>query len=324
MAMTAREPARGRSASTPTDIPKTGWKDILWRVYQGIGDDRILAIAGGVTFYQLLAIFPALAALVSAFSWIADPATIDAQIGALSGLMPDEVVSFIRNQISSIADSATVGLGLASIAGFLVSLWSANAGMKALFDALNVIYAEREKRGFIKLNLVSLGFTLLGVILLSLALAALLILSPVLQGENALPAYVQNLLRIARWPLLLIVVSLAISVLYRYGPSRDEAKWRWVSWGGALAAVGWLATSLLFSWYARNIGHFNETYGALGAVMSFMVWLWFSSIVLLVGAKVNAEMEHQTQEDTTVGEHRPLGERGAVMADTVGEAADKR
>lgn len=323
MAMTTTQPDRGRSASTPTEIPKTGWKDILWRVYKGVGEDRILAVAGGVTFYALLAIFPALAALVSAFSWVADPAMIDAQIGALAGLMPEEVISFIRDQLTSIAGSADAGLGLASIAGFLVSLWSANAGMKALFDALNVIYGEREKRGFIRLNLISLGFTLIGVVLLSFALAAMLIVGPALQGANGLPTYAQDLLRIARWPLLLIVVSLAISILYRYGPSRDEAKWRWVSWGGAFAAIGWLVTSILFSWYATNIGHFNETYGALGAVMSFMVWLWVSSIVLLIGAKANAEMEHQTKEDTTVGEHRPLGERGAVMADTVGEAADR-
>ncbi len=323
MAMTTTQPDRGRSASTPTEIPKTGWKDILWRVYKGVGEDRILAIAGGVTFYALLAIFPALAALVSAFSWLADPAMIDAQIGALAGLMPEEVISFIRDQLTSIAGNANAGLGLASIAGFFVSLWSANAGMKALFDALNVIYGEREKRGFIRLNLISLGFTLIGVVLLSFALAAMLIVGPALQGANGLPTYAQDLLRIARWPLLLIVVSLAISILYRYGPSRDEAKWRWVSWGGAFAAIGWLVTSILFSWYAKNIGHFNETYGALGAVMSFMVWLWVSSIVLLIGAKVNAEMEHQTKEDTTVGEHRPLGERGAVMADTVGEAADR-
>ncbi|MBG0799359.1 YihY/virulence factor BrkB family protein [Methylocystis sp. L43] len=323
MAMTTARPDRGRSASTPTEIPQTGWKDILWRVYNGVGEDRILAIAGGVTFYALLAIFPALAALVSAFSWLADPAMIDAQIGALAGLMPEDVISFVRDQLTSIAGSADAGLGLASIAGFLVSIWSANAGMKALFDALNVIYGEREKRGFVRLNLVSLGFTLLGVILLSFALAAMLVLGPAVQGASGAPAYLQDLLRIARWPLLLIVVSLAISVLYRYGPSRDEAKWRWVSWGGVFAAVGWLVTSILFSWYAKNIGHFNETYGALGAVMSFMVWLWVSSIVLLIGAKVNAEMEHQTKEDTTVGEHRPLGERGAVMADTVGEAADR-
>lgn len=324
MAMATGQPDRGRSASTPAEIPTTGWKDILWRVYNGIGQDRILAIAGGVTFYQLLAIFPALAALVSAFSWIADPTTIDKQIGALAGLAPQEVISFIREQLASIAGSANVGLGIASIIGFVVSLWSANAGMKALFDALNVIYAEREKRGFVRLNLISLGFTLLGVVLLSLSLAAMLVLGPALQGATGLPAYLQDLLRIARWPLLLIIVSLAVSVLYRYGPSRDKANWRWVTWGGAFAAFGWLATSMLFSWYAKNIGHFNETYGALGAAMSFMIWLWASSIVLLIGAKLNAEMEHQTKEDTTIGERRPLGQRGAAMADTVGQAADAR
>lgn len=238
--------------------------------------------------------------------------------------MPEEVISFIREQLASIAGSADVGLGIASIIGFVVSLWSANAGMKALFDALNVIYAEREKRGFVRLNLISLGFTLFGVVLLSLSLAAMLVLGPALQGASGVPAYLQDLLRIARWPALLVVVSLAISVLYRYGPSRDKAHWRWVTWGGAFAAFGWLATSILFSWYAKNIGHFNETYGALGAVMSFMIWLWASSIVLLIGAKLNAEMEHQTKEDTTVGERRPLGQRGAVMADTVGKAADPR
>ncbi|BDV33772.1 YihY/virulence factor BrkB family protein [Methylocystis iwaonis] len=308
---------RGRAAATPSEIPSRGWKDVLARVYDDINQHRILAIAAGVTFYALLAIFPAIAAFVAIYGLVADPSTISGHLQALSGFLPAEGLSIIGDQIRRVAAQGATKLGLASVIGLLFSLWSANAGMKAIFDALNVVYQEEEKRGFFKLNAISLGFTLAGMALLALSLGAMVILPRALEavGLPALETWTSWL----RWPALVIVIAIATSVIYRYGPSRDRAQWRWVSWGAAFAAIFWLIASLLFSWYAANLGKFNETYGSLGAAIGFMLWLWVSAIVLLVGAELDAEMEHQTAKDTTTGAPQPLGERGAVMADTIGQ-----
>ncbi|WP_363349340.1 YihY/virulence factor BrkB family protein [Methylocystis echinoides] len=308
---------RGRDASTPAEIPASGWMDVLGRVYNNIAEHRVLAIAAGVTFYALLAIFPAIAAFVALYGLVADPATIAGHINALSGVLPAEGLSIVSDQIQRVSAQGSARLGAASIIGLLVSLWSANAGMKAIFDALNVVYQEREKRGFFRLNAVTLAFTLGGMAMIAMSLALVVAAPPALQALR-LPPEAETAIALLRWPILLVLVALAISLVYRFGPSRDEPKWRWVSWGGAFAAIVWLAASLLFSWYAANIGKFNETYGSLGAAIGFMLWMWVSSIVLLIGAELNAEMEHQTAKDTTEGHPRPLGERGAVMADTVG------
>ncbi|MGJ0506803.1 MAG: YihY/virulence factor BrkB family protein [Methylocystis sp.] len=311
---------RGRQASTPAQLPATGWKDVLLRVYENIAEHRILAIAAGVTFYVLLAIFPAIAAFVALYSLFADPATISSHLEALSGVIPKEALGVIGDQLRRVSAQGAGALGFASVFGLLVSLWSANAGMKAIFDAINVVYQEREKRGFFKLNAVSLVFTLAGMSMVALALAIMIALPPALDALG-LPQAMQTAVSLLRWPVLLIVVALATAVIYRYAPSRDEPKWRWVSWGGAFAALGWLAVSALFSWYAAHLGDFNKTYGSLGAVIGFMLWMWLSSIVLLIGAELNAEMEHQTEKDTTEGAPRPMGERRARMADTIGPSA---
>jgi membrane protein len=309
--------ARGRQATTPAQIPAPGWKDVLSRVYDNIAEHRLLAIAAGVTFYVLLAIFPAIAAFVALYSLFADPATIGAHLETLSGFLPKEGLDIVGEQLRRVSAQGATALGAASLFGLLVSLWSANAGMKAIFDALNVVYQEREKRGFLKLNAISLAFTLAGMTLVALALGVMVALPPALDALG-LRQTVQTTVAALRWPILFVLVALAVSVVYRYGPSRDEPRWRWVSWGGVFAAVGWLIVSALFSWYAANLGKFNETYGSLGAAVGFMLWMWLSSIVLLVGAELNAEMEHQTARDTTEGPPRPLGERGARMADTIG------
>ncbi len=310
---------RGRAAATPAQIPARGWKDIVTRVYRNVAENRVLAIAAGVTFYALLAIFPGVAALVALYSLFADPSRIREHFDSLSGVLPPEALSIVGDQISRVAAQGATKLGLASFVGLLVSLWSANAGMKAIFDALNVVYGECEKRGFFKLNAVSLFFTLAGVLFVALALAVMVAVPGLLAAVH-LPSGIEKAIAVLRWPALLLVVAFMISVVYRYGPSRDEAQWGWVSWGGGFAAVAWLIASLLFSWYATNLGKFNETYGSLGAIIGFMLWMWVSSIVLLIGAQFNAEMEHQTEKDTTEGQPRPLGARGAVMADTVGRS----
>jgi membrane protein len=304
---------RGRRAATPSQIPPRGWKDILWRVYNGISDHRVLAIAAGATYYALLAIFPALAALVALYSLFADPGTIRSHLDSMSSVLQGGAIGVIGDQITRVAAQGGVTLGFTSLAALAVSLWSANAGVKALFDALNIVYQEQEKRSFFKLNAVSLSFTLATILLVLIALAAMVALPPALDYLN-IASKAELVIKILRWPLLVIMVSLVFSFIYRYGPSREKPQWRWLTWGSAFASFGWLVMSLAFSWYAGNFGSFNQTYGSLGAVIGFMIWMWLSNVVVLIGAEINAEMEHQTFTDTTTGKPQPMGSRGATMA----------
>ncbi|MBA1159122.1 YihY/virulence factor BrkB family protein [Microvirga mediterraneensis] len=318
-ASAAAEPGRGRQADTPAAIPAKGWKDILWRTYEEFGQDRLMSVAAGVTYYALLALFPALAALVSLYGLFADPATIRDNLVTLSSVLPGGAIDLIGEQVSRIASASGGALGLSFFVGLAVSLWSANAGMKAIFDALNIVYDEEEKRSFLWLNVQSLTFTLGAIAFLLLALAGIVIL-PVVLDFVGLRSSVEWLLSLMRWPILLAAVILGLAVLYRYGPSRDKARWTWVTPGSLVAAVLWLVASMLFSWYVANFGSYNETYGSLGAVIGFMTWIWISGVVVLLGAEINAEMEHQTAKDTTTGPDRPMGQRGATMADTLGQA----
>ena len=315
----AREPGRGRTATEPQDIPARGWWDIMWRVYAEVGDDRILAVAAGVTFYGLLALFPALGAFVSLYGLVSDPGTISEHMATLGGFMPGGALDVINEQVTRITKGDEGALGVAFFFGLAVSIWSANAGVKAVFDALNVAYNEKEKRNFFILNLTSLAFTLGAIVFLVLALRGVVVV-PVILKFIGLGGVTDWLVWIGRWPALLVVTVLALAVLYRYGPSRDKAKWTWLAPGSILAAFGWMIFSMLFSWYVASFGNYNETYGSLGAVIGFMTWMWLSVTIILVGAELNAETEHQTVHDTTHGPQAPLGARGAQMADTVGAA----
>jgi len=312
------EPERGRAAAKPTDIPARGWKDILWRVYQGISDDRILANAAAVVFYALLALFPAIGALVSIYGLFSDPHSIAAHLDSMAGVLPGGAIDVIRDQLTRVSSQGATSLGVKLVVGLAISLWSANGGLKALFDALNVVYEEEETRSFIRLNAVSLVFTLGMILFLVLAIACIVALPAVL---HYFPSFIGTVIDYARWPALLVVVALALSLIYRYGPSRTEPRWQWISPGSVFAAIAWLAVSALFSWYAANFGSFNKTYGSLGAVIGFMTWMWLSIAVILIGGKLNAETEHQTARDSTEGGPKPMGARGAKMADTVGRSS---
>jgi membrane protein len=313
----ASERGRGRHADTPTQIPAPGWKDILWRTYEEFGKDRIMSVAAGVTYYALLAVFPAIAALVSIYGLFSDPATIRDHLTAMADILPGGALEIVGEQVTRISSQGGGALGFGFIIGLAISLWSANAGMKAIFDAMNIVNDEEEKRSFIQLNLLSLSFTLGAIFFILFALGSIVVL-PVVFEFVGLGRQTEWILAIARWPVLLVGVIFALSLIYRFGPSRDKAEWRWVTPGGVVAAVLWLAVSMLFSWYVSNFGSYNETYGSLGAVIGFMTWIWLSATIVLLGAEINAEMEHQTVKDTTEGSHQPMGARGARMADTVG------
>ena len=313
----AHEDGRGRHATHPLQIPWRGWRDILWRTYAEMQSDRLLSIAGGVAFFILLAIFPAITALVSAYGLYFDASTITNNLSLLADIVPANVLSIVHEQAQRIAANSGRTLSLGIVVGILVSLWSAMSGVKAMIDALNVIYEQQEGRNFFKLSLVALVFTLGGFATFLLAIAGVIVL-PLVLAPIGLGSAAGTLTRFGRWPALLLVLLIGLAVLYRYGPYRRAARWQWVSVGSVFAAVTWIIASYLFSWYLASFANYNATYGSLGAVVGLMIWLWISTIVVLLGAELNAEIEHQTARDSTVGGEKPLGERGAVMADTVG------
>ena len=315
----AKEQGRGRRATAPWQIPWAGWKDILWRVYASFNDNRLLAVAAGVVFYSLLAIFPAIAAFVSLYGLIADTSTINSHLSLAAGIFPAGAVDILHEQITRLTAKTDAKLGLGFVTGLAIALWSANAGMKGIIDALNVVYDEKEKRSFVKLNLLSLLFTVIAIVSLMIALAAVVI-APIVFSAVGLSSVLGLAIAALRWPLLLVLAATALAAIYRYGPSRTEARWQWLSVGSVAAAIAWLIGSVLFSWYIAHFGAYNATYGSLGAAVGMMMWMWISAIVILLGGELNAEIEHQTAHDSTVGSEKPLGERGAVMADTIGAA----
>jgi membrane protein len=266
---------------------------ILLRVYHGISENRILLVAAGVTFYSLLAIFPGIATLISIYGLFADPATVASHLDTIASVAPGGAVDVLREQMTRLASQGGTTLGVSFVVSLAMSLWTANSGVKAIFDALNIVYGEEEKRSFLKLNAVTLLVTLGIVVFVLLTLAAVVAL-PVALTYIPLPAVTALVLRIGRWPTLFALVTVALAVLYKFGPSRTEPQWRWITWGSVSAAVVWLAASALFSWYVASFGSYNKTYGSLGAIIGFMTWIWISIIVVLVGAKLNAEMEHRT------------------------------
>lgn len=309
----------GRRADSPAEIPAPGWKDIAWRTYQQISEDRLLAVSAGVVFYGLLALFPAITALVSSYALIADPSTINDHLSLLAGVLPEGTYSIIQDQIGRVLAKGDVKLSAAFAFSLLLALWSANGGMKAIIDALNVVYDEVEKRGFVKLNAVSLAFTL-GSLLAILTVIGLVVAAPIVLSTIGLGAVGDAMLRFGRWPALAAIVLLGLAVLYRYGPSRRTPKWKWISVGSVLATATWLAGSALLSYYLSNYGNYDATYGSLGAAIGLMMWMWMSTIVVLFGAELNSEIEHQTKQDSTTAGGAPIGTRGAKMADTVGQA----
>ena len=313
-----REPERGRNADKPTDIPAKGWKDVLWRTFREYRQDDIASVARSIAFSGMLALFPALAAFVSIYGIFADVETARSQLASLAGVVPAGAATFIGEQMVRIAAQHQATLSFTFVLSLLLSIWSANAGMKALFSGLNIAYEEKEKRNFFKLNLITLTFTLGAVLFVALAMGAVIVVPVILEVLN-----IQGLgqvLALLRWPVLLLLTMLGLAAIYRYGPSREKPKWRWVSQGSVAASIMWLAGSILFSWYLGNVADYNATYGSLGTVFGFMMWLWLSAVVILLGAEINAEAERQTVKDSTTGEPEPMGDRGAQVADTVGQS----
>jgi membrane protein len=265
------------------------------RTWRSITADHVSVVSAGVAFFGLLALFPALAAVVAVAGLVMSPAGVQDRMAAFAGVLPEEAAGIVTDQAVSVAEAGGA-VGWGAVLGFLLALWGASKGVKSIMEGMNIAYGEEEKRGFIRYNLVALGLTLFLIAGVIVALGAAVV-APAIASFLALPGAVEALLKYAPWPVLLVLTILGLAVLYRFGPSREDAAWRWITPGAVVATVLWLVGTIAFSVYAANFGSYNATYGALGGVMVLLTWLWLSAFVVLLGAEVNSEIERQVSPD---------------------------
>jgi membrane protein len=315
----------GRDAKGPAEIPLRGWWQVVQRVLTESARDNLSVVSAGCAFYALFAIFPALSALISLYGIVANPADVERHFGMLVYILPPQAYDIIFEQIRRVAETPTQTLGWGLVLSLGIALWSANAGAQAMFAALNIAYEEPERRSLVQFYLSALTFTVLGI-LGGLAMLLAILYVPILFASIGFSSAFELLIWIGRWPFLALLVLILLALLYRFGPCRRNAKWRWVSVGSLFASTVWLVASALFSIYVSNFAHYDKTYGSLGAVIILLFWLYLSFYIVLLGAEINAELELQTAQDTTVGKPKPMGKRGAFVADHVagGPHGDRR
>lgn len=313
----------GSEAGTPRRIPLRGWKATLLRVKNEVGRDQIGVVAGGVAFYAFLAIFPAIGAAAMIWGAFADPAVVQQQLEAIRGVIPPAAHEILSQQLTEVSKGPGAALTFGALFSLLIAIWSSTKGVKALMAAMNIAYGQTEDRGFLKLNLIALALTVGAIVMALVAIAAIAVVPPLLEALD-LGGVADLSIRVARWLGLLVLVMIGLAVLYRWGPARRKARLQWITPGALVATLLWLIASLGFSFYVSNFGSYNETFGALGAVVILLLWFWMSGYVVCLGAELNSELELQTRRDTTVGPDRAMGRRGAFAADhVVGDAADK-
>ena len=320
--MNALTSNRGRTAELPQQIPAAGWWDIIWRVVKRLGSDNVTLVAGGVAMYALLSVFPGLAAAVSIYGLFATPADVIHHMRAFSSVLPPGVWDIFNTQLQTLASHGQSTLSVAATLGFVVALWGARSAMSALMTASNIAYGEREKRPFIVQVLISLILTV-GAVIGFLAMLSLGVAIPVALKILGMSHWVQWVGVVLPWAALWLFAIVGLAFVYRYAPARQPARWQWVTWGSAIAATLWLVGSAVFAFYVRAFANYGKTYGALGGVIALLMWFYFSSVVVVLGAEINGEMERQTKQDTTEGPRAPMGERGAYAADTIGPSVEE-
>jgi len=314
---------RGRHAAWPWQMTWLGWKDVLTRTYYEIFDDRLFSVAAGVAFYMLLALVPGISVLVSLYGFVADPRHLSEQLQPLLNVLPDAGAQLVIEQVVRLSGKSANDLSIYLLVSLAIAGWSANAGIKAMFDALNVIYDEAEKRSFLRLNVLSMFATISAIVLFIVSLFTVAILPAVL-SSTPYQTVLEQVLWLVRWPVFFAIAIIATAALYKIGPSRRAPRFVWVLPGAAVSALAWVGASYLFGWYVSTLSDYTATYGSLAAIVVFMTWLWLSVTIVLIGAELNAELEHQTARDTTHGPPKPLGARGAVVADSIGPAVAAR
>jgi membrane protein len=308
----------GRHAGSPMDIPWSGWRRVIIRTAREVITDRISLCAAGCAFYATLALFPAISMLVSIYGLVFDPSTVVKQLDVLRDVLPMSAYQLIADRVQVLVSKPAGTLTFSLALSLIIALWSASTGTKSILGALNLAYEERERRNFLRFQLTALGMTL-GAILGAVIGLGALVLVPVVLGFIGISTYGAVIARVGSLLAMVVFVLMALSLLYRYGPSRRSASWHWITPGSAVATLLWLVASVLFSYYVQNLASYDATYGPLGAVVGVMMWFYVSAFAVLVGAELNAELELQTTQDTTRGPARPIGARGAYVADHVAD-----
>jgi membrane protein len=317
----------GLHADRPSEIPKSGWVQIVKRAWKEAKKDSVPLLSAGVAFYAFLAIVPTLIAAVMLYGLVSEPEDVAEQLDSFGSALPSSAEELLSEQLDALVSTSDRSLGLGLVLALLLALWSASGGVSNLITAVNVAYDEEETRGFVKTKALSLSMTIGAILFLVLAVALVAALPVVIEALN-LPGWVNVVVEVGRWLGLVVAVLIALALLYRWAPDRSDAKFRWLSVGSIVATVLWVVASIGFSVYVDNFGSYGKTYGSLAGVVVLLLWLWLTAYATLLGAEVNAEMEQQTIKDTTTGEPKPLGERGAVKADSIptdpDETADER
>ncbi|MDS9470039.1 YihY/virulence factor BrkB family protein [Paracoccus sp. MBLB3053] len=305
----------GLRAGSPRDIPPPGWKQILLRVRREIAKDHVSVVSAGVAFYGLIALFPAIAALIGLSGFFLDPSDLAGELARLSASLPPDAASIIENQVVAVTGGSGTGSGLVAVSGLALAIYGAMKGVLTLIEGLNIAYDEEEKRGIFRLYLTALALTL-AILLGFLATLALAIVLPSIVHLLPLASQFEWAVPAISWIVLGLSSMLGLALIYRFGPSREPARWGWISPGAVVATLVWIGGTVGFSVYVQNFGTYTESYGALGGVIILLTWLWLSAFVVLAGAELNAETELQTARDTTTGSPLPMGSRGATKADT--------
>jgi membrane protein len=313
----------GIHAEKPTEIPWRGWKQVLKRAWAEHKADNMPIIGGGVAFFGFLAIFPAMIAMFNLYGLAASPETVARQVADLSAQLPESAADLIGDQLTQIVENDSSALTVGLVVSILLALWSASGGISNLVTAVNIAYDEAETRNFLKLKLLAFALTLGGIVffLITIGLVAVV---PVVLDTLPLGVVGTILAQVLRWVLLLAVFAGSLAVLYRVAPDRDAPRFRWVSLGAVVVTVAWALVSVGFSLYVDNFGSYDKTYGAIAGVIVLMLWLYLTCYLVLLGAEINSEAEHQTAHDTTTGEPQPMGTRDAKMADTLPESPEPK
>lgn len=308
--------ALGRFADSPTQIAWPGWSAVLRRTLMEMLTDRVALVAAGCAFYGTLALFPAISMLISVYGLLSDPTTVVPQLEVLRNLLPPAAFQLIVERVQLLVSKPPGALTTSLLFSTAVTLWSSAAGTKSLIAALNLAYEEREGRSFLRYQ--ALAFTITFCVILGTVLG-LSILVALPAALNILGIQQHMLIRLASFGLLIMAVVAGLSLLYRYGPDRRAPRWQWVTAGSSVATLIWVVASALFSYYVGVFASYDATYGPLGTVVGIMMWFYVTAYAVLLGAELNAELELQTVRDSTDGPPRPLGRRGAYVADHVAE-----
>ncbi|HEX5238836.1 MAG TPA: YihY/virulence factor BrkB family protein [Sphingomicrobium sp.] len=308
---------KGHQASSPAEMPAPAWKDILKRTYKRTWDDNVALVSAGVAFYGFFALLSLLGLIVLVYGLVADPSTVVKQVQALTAVLPTDVALLIGQQLMTAVKSSQSTKGLGILIAFLVAIYGGTNGAASVITALNIAYEEKEKRSLFRFYLLAVGMTVSALLVALLAIASV---AAVTYLQHLLPEATPGAViagKVVGYLLLACLAALVASVLYRFGPSREDARWKWITPGSAFVAVAWLLLTLIFSFYVSHFTNYHASYGSLGAVVALLTWMYLSAYAFVFGAELNSEIEHQTAKDSTTGAPEPMGDRGAWAADNV-------